>query len=402
MKICVAVLFGGKSVEHEVSVISALQAVRSLNREKYDIVPIYMTKDNELYIGEQVGAIESYRDIPALLKKSTRVILTRLDGRTVLTEPKSKFGHKRYERAIDLVLPIVHGTNVEDGALQGYLRTLGVPFAGCDVLASAVGMDKYVMKLVFRDAGLPVLDGRCYRKSRYYGDEAGMLAEVERTFAYPVIVKPVNLGSSVGISKAHDRAGLIEALELAFRFAERVLIEPAIVRLREINCAVLGSADNATASECEEPLNATDILSYEDKYMGNRKGGKTGGSKGMASLSRRIPADIPDALRDKVRTMAVDAFRAIGGNGVARIDFMLDTAENKLYINEINTIPGSLAFYLWEPLGISYPKLLDRLIELALERAREEESIFYSFSSNILENCNFGGAKSGAKTGAKR
>lgn len=401
MKICVAVLFGGKSVEHEVSVISALQAVRSLDREKYDIVPVYMTKENEMYVGEQVGEIGSYRDIPALLKKSTRVTPIKLDGRMVLTEPKAKFGHKRYERAVDVVLPIVHGTNVEDGALQGYLRTLGVPFAGCDVLASAVGMDKYVMKLVFRDAGLPVLDGRCYAKARYYADEAATLMKIERTFAYPVIVKPVNLGSSVGISKAHDRAELVEALELAFRFAERVLIEPAIVHLREINCAVLGSADDAVASECEEPLNATDILSYEDKYMGGGKSAKAGGSKGMASLSRRIPADIPEALRDKVRTMAVEAFRAIGGNGVARIDFMLDTAENKLYINEINTIPGSLAFYLWEPLGLSYPKLLDRLIELALTRAREEESIFYSFASNILENCNFGGGKAGAKTGSK-
>ncbi len=401
MKICVAVLFGGKSVEHEVSVISALQAVRSLDREKYDIVPVYMTKENEMYVGEQVGEIGSYRDIPALLKKSTRVTPIKLDGRMVLTEPKAKFGHKRYERAVDVVLPIVHGTNVEDGALQGYLRTLGVPFAGCDVLASAVGMDKYVMKLVFRDAGLPVLDSRCYAKARYYADEAATLMKIERTFAYPVIVKPVNLGSSVGISKAHDRAELVEALELAFRFAERVLIEPAIVHLREINCAVLGSADDAVASECEEPLNATDILSYEDKYMGGGKSAKAGGSKGMASLSRRIPADIPEALRDKVRTMAVEAFRAIGGNGVARIDFMLDTAENKLYINEINTIPGSLAFYLWEPLGLSYPKLLDRLIELALTRAREEESIFYSFASNILENCNFGGGKAGAKTGSK-
>lgn len=397
MKPAVAVLFGGKSVEHEVSVISALQAVGQLNAEKYDVIPVYITKGNEMFVGPDIGRIEAYSDIPGLLKRSRRVVMARQNQKTFLTDLTVKFGRKRYEQVIDVALPIVHGTNAEDGTLQGFLRLLDVPFAGCDVLSSALGMDKYMMKLVFRDAGIPVLDCKCFLKNEFYREEAAVIAAIEEAMPYPVIVKPANLGSSVGIGKARDRAALADALDLAFRFAEKVLVEPAITHLREINCAVLGDIYEAEASECEEPLNATDILSYEDKYMGDGKSGSKGASKGMASLTRSVPANIPPELRSEIRQMAVKAFRAIGAGGVARFDFMLDTESGKVYLNEINTIPGSLSFYLWEPLGVPYSELLDRLIALALKRAREEKDVVYSFDTNILSGVSFGGAK-----GAKR
>jgi len=394
MKINVAVMFGGKSVEHEISVISALQAAESLDRDKYEVSFIYISKQGKMYTGEEIGKIESYKNIDALLKKSKQIILTNEAGRVVMTEYplKLRFG-KKPDTVIDVVLPIVHGTNVEDGTLQGYLKTLGVPFAGCDVLASAVGMDKHVMKLVFREAGIPVLESKCFLKTDFVDNEQTVISEIESAFGYPVICKPVNLGSSVGISKANNQEELAEALELAFQFAPTVLVERAITSLREINCAVLGDIYEAEASECEEPLNATDILSYEDKYLAGSK--SSGASKGMASLSRKIPADISAEQRELIRSMAVKAFKAIGGNGVARIDFMIDTADNTVYLNEINTIPGSLAFYLWKPVGVSYPQLLDRMIRLALKRAREEEDIVYSFDSNVLDNCNPGFSKSG-------
>lgn len=391
MKITVAVLFGGKSVEHEISVISAVQAMGHLNREKYDVVPVYITKTGKMYTGQQLTGIENFRNISALLKNCQQVLMTNLEGRCALVPYPVKLGYKKHIKVIDVALPVVHGTNVEDGALQGFLKTLGVPFAGCDVLSSAVGMDKHVMKLVFADAGIPVLPCKCYLKSRYFADEAALLDEVERGFGYPVIVKPVNLGSSVGINKAKNREELTEALDLAFRFAPKVLVERAVTALREINCAVLGDIYEAEASECEEPLNATDILSYEDKYMAGGKGG--GQSKGMASLARKIPADLPEQRRREIREMAVRAFQALGGCGVARIDFMIDTDEDKVYLNEINTIPGSLSFYLWKPVGISYPQLLDRMIALALKREREETEITYTFDSHVLENCSFGGSK---------
>ncbi len=400
MKINVAVMFGGKSVEHEISVISALQAAQYLNKEKYEVIPIYISKQGKMYTGEQVGNISAYNNIDSLLKSSTQVVLTNEDGKVVMSPypVKFHFGKKR-ATVIDVVLPIVHGTNVEDGTLQGYLKTLGVPFAGCDVLASAVGMDKHIMKLVFREAGIPVLDSKCFLKSDYIASEEKIISAIEAAFPYPVIVKPVNLGSSVGISKAKNQEELVEALDLAFQFATTVLVEQAITNLREINCAVLGDIYEAEASECEEPLNATDILSYEDKYMaGSSK--SSGGSKGMASLSRKIPADITAQQRDYIRQLAVKAFQAIGGNGVARIDFMIDTTDNTVYLNEINTIPGSLSFYLWQPIGVSYPELLDRMIKLALKRARDEAEIVYSFDTNVLGNCSFGSPKAG-KLGGK-
>ena len=392
MKITVAVLFGGKSVEHEISVISAVQAMGYLDQEKYELLPVYITKSGKMYTGEKLTKIENFKDIKALLKDCQQVVMTNLEGRCVLLPYPMKWGYKKQIKTVDVALPIVHGTNVEDGALQGFLKTLDVPFAGCDVLSSAVGMDKHVMKLVFKDAGIPVLDCKCLLKRDYYADSEALMESIEAAFAYPVIVKPVNLGSSVGISKAKDRQELMEALDMAFRFAPKVLVERAITSLREINCAVLGDIYEAEASECEEPLNATDILSYEDKYM---SGGKQG-SKGMASLARKIPADISPELREQIRAMAVQGFQALGCNGVARIDFMIDTAENKVYLNEINTIPGSLSFYLWKPVGISYPRLLDRMISLARKRAREEGEFTYSFDTNVLEGCSFGGSK-GAK-----
>ena len=392
MKIAVAVVFGGKSVEHEISVISAVQAMGYLDQEKYELIPVYITKAGKMYTGEKLTHIENFQDIKKLLVGCRQVVMTNLDGRCVLLPYPMKLGYKKAIKAVDVVLPVVHGTNVEDGALQGFLKTLDVPFAGCDVLSSAVGMDKHVMKLVFQDAGIPVLPCKCLLKRDYFADENAMIALVEESFSYPVIVKPVNLGSSVGISKAKNREELVSALDLAFRFAPKVLVERAITALREINCSVLGDVYEAEASECEEPLNATDILSYEDKYMA---GGKQG-SKGMASLARKIPADISPELREQIRTMAVQGFQALGCGGVARIDFMIDTAENKVYLNEINTIPGSLSFYLWKPVGLEYPELLDRMIGLALKRAREEGEITYSFDTNVLAGCSFGGSK-GAK-----
>lgn len=393
MKISVAVLFGGKSVEHEISVISAVQAMGYLDKEKYDLVPVYITKSGKLYTGEKLTRIENFRDTKALLADCRQVVMTNLDGRCVLLPYPMKLGYKKHIRYIDVAMPIVHGTNVEDGALQGFLKTLDVPFTGCDVLSSAVGMDKHVMKLVFEDAGIPVLPCKCFLKRDYFADENAMVAAIEDSFSYPVIVKPVNLGSSVGINKAKNREELVEALDLAFRFAPKVLVERAITALREINCSVLGDIYEAEASECEEPLNATDILSYEDKYMSGGKGSK---GSGMASLARKIPADIPAELREEIRSMAVRGFQALGGSGVARIDFMIDTQENKVYLNEINTIPGSLSFYLWKPVGMEYPWLLERMISLALKRQREEGEITYSFDTSVLEGCSFGGSK-GAK-----
>lgn len=405
MKTKVGVLFGGKTTEHEISVISAIQAIGYLDREKYDVIPIYITKNNEFYVGENIGKIESYTDIPSLLKESQRVIMVNDEGKAKLIKyPQKMFGKPVYDY-IDIAFPVVHGTNVEDGTLQGYLQMMGVPYVGCDVLSSAVGMDKYVMKTVLKDNGIPVLDCKCYTSNEYDDDVDKMVEEIENAIGYPVIVKPVNLGSSIGISKADDRSELYSSLETAFRYASKVLVERAVQNLKEINCSVLGDYSEAEASECEEPVSSDKILTFTEKYIGDggSKGAKGGvksspsGSKGMATLKRKIPAEITDEQRDTIRTMAVDAFKVLGCSGVSRIDFMMDTATGEIWLNEINTIPGSLSFYLWEPVGVKYTKLLDRMIALSLKREREKENITFSFDSNVLQGVKLGGGAKGAK-----
>ncbi len=408
MKIKVGVLFGGKTVEHEISVISAIQAMGYLNRDKYDVIPIYITKNNEFYVGENIGKIESYTDINSLLKASQRIIMVNEDGKTQLIKYPQKLFSKPLYDYIDIAFPVVHGTNVEDGTLQGYLKMFNIPYVGCDVLSSAVGMDKYVMKTVLKDNGIPVLDCKCYTANLYDEDSERVVDEIESAIGYPVIVKPVNLGSSIGISKAENRSELFDSLDTAFHYATKVLVETAVQNLKEINCSVLGDYETAEASECEEPVSSDKILTFAEKYIGDgsakgAKGAKGGvksspsGSKGMATLKRKIPADITDAQRTEIREMAVKAFKCLGCNGVSRIDFMMDTASGNIWLNEINTIPGSLSFYLWEPLGVKYTELLDRMISFALKREREEGNITYSFDSNVLQGVNLGGGTKGAK-----
>ena len=390
MKTKVAVIFGGKSTEHEISIISAVQAMNNMDEDKYEIIPLYLTKDNAFYTGEALRKMDNFRNIKTLLLKCQRVIFVNEEFKNYVVRYPSKLFGKNVISEIDVALPVVHGTNVEDGTLQGYLKTLNIPFAGCDVFASGLGMDKYAMKIMLKEAGFPVLDC-CRFNAHDFQEPENVVATIEKKFAYPVIVKPVNLGSSIGISRADDRDGLDKALETAFTFADKVLVEPAITELKEINCAVLGDSDEAVASECEEPLNAHDILSFQDKYMSG--GAKSGGSKGMQSLQRKIPADIPPETKKEIQEMAVKAFQYLDCNGVSRIDFMIDKATGKIYFNEINTIPGSLSFYLWEPIGIKYKELLDKLIKLALKRQRRENDIVYSFDSNVLAQAGSFGAK---------
>lgn len=394
MKIKLGVFFGGESVEHEVSIISAIQAINNMDTVKYDIIPVYITKESTMYVGEKIGNIEAYKDIPKLLSESQQVILIREDNKVKLVKyPMKKFGKNEYDY-IDVAFPIVHGTNVEDGALQGYFKTLKIPFVGCDVTSSAVGMDKYVMKTVLKYNNIPVLDGQIYGYHEYEEDAEGLMTRIEKEIAFPLIVKPVNLGSSVGIKIAKDKKELVEALEHAFTFAKKILVERAVMNLREINCSVLGDFESAIASECEEPISTDEILSYEDKYISN---GSKSGSKGMSSLKRKLPADISKEMKEKIQTLAVKTFKVLGCNGVSRIDFIIENNED-VYVNEINTIPGSLSFYLWNATGLDYKEQLSKMVDLALKRAREEKDISYSFETNILSGIKLDGIK-GTKMG---
>lgn len=390
MKTRVAVMYGGKSVEHEVSVISGIQALMNIDTDKYETIPVYITKQNEFYVGDDIGKIEAYKDIDGLIARSQKVVWVNEGDRVVLSPyPKKMFGGMK-DIEVDVAFPVVHGTNEEDGTLVGFLKTLGVPFVGCDVTSAAVGMDKYIQKCVLKDVDIPVLDCVCFHEDDY-ADMEKLLDTAEKKVGYPAIVKPVNSGSSVGISMARNREELTKSIDDAFTYASIVLVEHGIEKLKEINCSVLGDDSGAKASILEEPFHTKDILSYKDKYESN--GAKSGGSKGMASVQRKIPADLPEETTKLIQDYAVRAFKALGCNGVVRIDFMIDESDGSLYFNEINTIPGSLSFYLWEPSGIPYKQLLDELIQMALKRARKFQNLTFTFDTNILDSASFGGAK---------
>ena len=388
MKTNVAVFFGCRSVEHEVSIISAVQAMHSIDREKYNITPIYVTKEGEMYSGNSLFSIEEYRQLPELLKKCKKVNIVKENNAVVMKYENVGLFSKEKSVAIDVAFPIVHGTNCEDGTIQGYFEYLNLPYVGCDIISSAVGMDKAVFKDVLKRFNLPVIDCITLRGREYMSDKETYLKEIEKKVGFPLIVKPVNLGSSVGITKVSEPSLLDEALMLAYSFADKVLIEHAVSNIREINCSVLGDSDECYASVCEEPFMNDENLSYEEKYMVNSK--KGGQSKGMASLGRKIPADLTSEQSEYIRKLSCNIFKAIGASGVVRIDFIIDNDEQKVYANEINTIPGSLSFYLWEATGKSYKELCDDLIQLAFRRQRNRENLTFTIETNILSGISFG------------
>ena len=393
MKTNIGVFFGGRSTEHEISVISASQAMHAIDREKYNVTPIYITKKGVWYTGEALFDVANYRNIDALLKQCEQVYMKPIYGDyNLYKEHKSMFKTDVVEH-LDVVLPVLHGTNGEDGTFEGVLETIGIPFAGCNTLASANGMDKITMKMILREAGVPVVDYVWFTDKQWFSQRDELIARIEDKIGYPVIVKPANLGSSVGIGKAANREELVEKVDAAEVYSTRIIVEDLVEDLQEINCSVLGDCDDYRMSVLEEPIKTGDFLSYEDKYMGGHKG-----AKGMQASSKRIPAELPDEETKRIQHLAGETFRVLSCHGVARVDVIVDRKTRDIYVNEINTIPGSLSFYLWEASGIPFTELMNRLVQLALKRKREEGNKTVSYDHNIFS---LGAGVKGGKLGTK-
>lgn len=382
MKIKVGVFFGGKSVEHEVSIITAIQAIENIDKNKYDIVPIYITKDNKMYCGNSIGDIKQYKNIENLIHISSQITLAQKDNKVCLIRCNKRFYESTIYDYIDIAFPIVHGTNVEDGTLQGYLKMFNIPYVGCDVISSSCGMDKYVCKCILKENNIPVLNCKCFTLKEYDENTKEIINEIEKEFLYPVIIKPVNLGSSIGIKIARTREELKEAIENGFNYSKKILIEKAIENLKEVNCSVIGDYEFSEASECEEPIKTDEILSFNDKYISGRK--EPGGTKSINAGVLKLPADINQNVKQTIQDLSIKTFKALGCSGVIRIDFIIDKDTDSIYVNEVNTIPGSLSFHLWKCTELNYEDLLNKLIDLSLKRNREEKSITFSFDSNIL------------------
>lgn len=372
-KIRVGVLFGSRSVEHEVSIVTAMEIFAALDKEKYKVTPIYINKDGKWYVGKDLDKLESYFNLE-------------LKNKTDLVEYKMLVGIGE-NKDFDIIFPALHGAYGEDGTIQGLLEMTGIPYVGCGVTASAVGMDKVIQKEVFEKEGIPVVKYDWFMDWEYESKKEEIIKRLEKKIKYPMCVKPANLGSSIGINFAKNRKELELAILVAREFDRKILIEEALVGIDEINCAVMG-VDNLEASVCEQPIKGDKILSYDEKYLGGSK------TKGMAGMTRLVPAPIKDKLRDQIQDYAKRAFRVIGASGVSRIDFLVNIKKRKIYINEINTMPGGVSFYLWEKSGYNYVQLLNKLIDLGFERFNKMSKLQRSFETKLLKS-----AKGGVKFG---
>lgn len=386
MKTVIGVFFGGKSVEHEVSIISALQVIENLDKEKYNIIPIYISKDNKFYSSEFLSDINRYKDLDEIVRLSDEVYFTHENGSLLVNKKDGLL--KKVLFKIDIVFPVVHGLNVEDGTLEGFLEMYNIPYVGCDVCSSAVGMNKIIFKKVLESSNIHVVEYDTLNISEFEQDSKKAFEKIKDKLSLPIIVKPANLGSSVGIEIIKDEKEFVPKMQQVFEFCENVLIERCITNLREINCSVVGDFSSQEVSVLEEPIKEDEILSYKDKYLGNGKGGKLskmgGKSSGMASLTRKIPAQLDKDQEDEIYNLAKNTFKLLNCEGISRIDFIIDGDNNKIYVNEINTIPGSLSFYLWEPKGVKFSELLDKAIRIAIKRQERRNKITYSTNVNIL------------------
>jgi len=415
----VGVLFGSRSVEHEISIITALQAIQHLKSSgKYNVIPLYISKEGDWYTGGALDQIETYKNLNSAMQGAQKVTPIRQNGRVALLKsPLSKFKNNVVTE-IDLAFPILHGSYGEDGTLQGMLEQLQLPYTGCSVLSAALTMDKIATKQVLSAAGIPVVDYFWFHTETWFAKDEDYIKESEQRFGYPVVVKPADIGSSVGVSIAHDRDEFEQAVSTVRRYSERVLVERYVNGLKEINISVLGDAEGLKLSVCEEPITASEFLTYQDKYAGGasadgsgskssattaNSGGSGASSAGMQSAKRRIPAELPTEVRETIEDYARRAFATLDCSGVTRIDFILEPEDpngtpetfkcKQIYVNEFNTIPGSLSFYLWEATGKPFPELLDDLVELGLRKKRRRSKLTFTHDINILASANFSGKK---------
>ncbi len=390
MKIKCAILFGGDSVEHEVSIISAIQAMNACDNDKVEVIPIYVSKQRDFYYFNEIPEVSEFSNMEEMKRNRDKVCLVRKDGHVVV-EPINKRLFQKTYTTLDIAIPVMHGTNGEDGSIQGLFEMLNLPYAGCDVVAAGCGQDKVVMKHILENSDIPTVPWCWLYAHEFERNEQDVVARIEK-LGYPVVIKPATLGSSVGITIARCEEDLKSAISESSQYDQKIIVESMVQNLREVNASVLGDITQSQVSVLEEvSKEGHEILDFEKKYLSGAKGAKgtkptKGASKssGMASTARIVPAPISEELTKEIQELALKTFSVLGASGVCRIDFMIDNQTNEVFVNEINTIPGSLAFYLWQETGVDFPSLMDHLVRQAIDRQRRREKMITSFDSNIL------------------
>ncbi len=390
----VGVFFGGRSVEHEISIISAMQVMKALDKAKYEVVPVYISKEGVWYTGPWLMYINNFKNYKNLMKNVTKVIPSMNAGEgTLMSYPDGFLKSSKVVSKLDVILPVFHGSYGEDGCFQGIFEVMGLPYAGCGVAASAITMNKSFTKEICKAVNIPVIEHYKMDSDAWFREKNTHLNNIEGKFSYPIIVKPDDLGSSIGVSKAGSRQELENAIDLAASFTNNILVEPCITAIKEVNCSVAEIGNEAQVSECEEPvIIGNELLSFDEKYMN-----ASGSSEGMAGTKRKIPADITPQQKSDIQGYAAKIFKHLNCSGVCRIDFIIDQSNQSVYLNEINTIPGSLAFYLWEATDKKFATLLSELIETAIKRFARNGKLKKTFKSNVLFNID--GSKLSGKLG---
>lgn len=389
-KMNIAVFFGSRSCEHDVSIVSALQCIEATKAAGFNVTPVYISRDGLWYTGEPLENIETFREFNPMTKGITRVTLdVTANAGDLWAWPPQRAGLFAKVPAplchIDCVIPVFHGWHGEDGTIQGLLEMANIPYASSGVLGSAIGMDKIAMKQILRGAGFPVLDFVWFTREQLKKERQAVIERVEKEIKYPAFIKPAALGSSIGVSRAKNREELERALDVAASYDRRILVEVGVVHPVEINCAAVGYGEDVRASVCEMPVPSSNdtFLDFWQKYLRNAST-KGEDSRGMKSLSRVVPAPIGDELTGRIQTMTRDIFKLLDCCGTVRVDFILDQ-NDMLFVNEPNTIPGSLAFYLWKASGLGFPKLIEKMVEDALRAHADKNSSVFAYDSSILK-----------------
>lgn len=385
----VAVIFGGRSVEHDVSIVTGHQIMQAFPAASYEVLPVFIARDGRWFTGEPLLNLQNFQDTDLIQRDGVQACLLSPDTRHhgLIINPLAPRFSKSVIKRIDVVFPALHGSHGEDGSLQGLLELADIPYVGCATLGSALANDKIMTKMILRQAGLPVLDDYAFTRDQWLEEPDAIIAAICEEFEFPLFIKPATLGSSIGIGRADSAELLRASIDIAANFDRRILVEPAITGGIEINCSVIGYGQRYEASTLEQPLSWDDFLSYEDKYLR--------GSEGMKSAERLIPAPLSPELTEHIKQITVSAFKAVDGRGIARIDYLVRPDEDEVYLNEINTMPGSLAFYLWREDGYSRSDLVEKLVALALEAYAAKRRNIYDYQTNLVELAGQRGLKGG-------
>jgi D-alanine-D-alanine ligase len=395
MKKNIGIFFGGQSAEHEISIISAVQAIKAIDKNAFNVVPIYIDKDGIWYTGSWLLYIDNYRNYKELVSNCTRVMISlHAKDRKLYKYPQGIFKRAGVIAEIDIAFPVFHGTNGEDGSFQGVFEIMNIPYISSNVLSSSVCMDKTIFKDICKQNDIPVVNSISFKAADYYQKQDETCRTIIDAIGLPCVVKPNNLGSSIGVTKVSNDVELKAAIEVACSYSNKVIVDECILNLKELNCSVAKINGESICSEIEEPIiNYDAVLSFSEKYLASEK------NEGMASLKRKLPAEISVQLKTQVESLSKKIYEYLGCSGVVRIDFLLDENKQSLYLNEVNTIPGSLAFYLWEPKGKKFEGLINDLANTAIKEFAEKSNVKKVYVSNVLTHLD--GSKLSGKLGLK-